>query len=217
MNVSLVSASILGLCFVLSGCLFEKNEGTFTYTTEVYGDVKTIHTRNADGTVHAPIGVGVEIRDGDGFFPETGSLRLWPYSSSDDTLESWIPSDDSSLVSDLIIDTNEDEPFFPAFLALTRDSSYLLQIRSGLLLPQLVVTRAFAGLPCRFSNLRAFQAQSGITDTIWLNTTGHHLSRTAEGVRLAILIDSAESKADDSRANFQNPVIALVDVTCPEP
>ena len=192
----------MGLSAGLSGCLFGKSEETFTYTTEVYGEMATIHERHADGSIYRLIGAGVEVRDGDDIFPEDGLLRLWPH---------------SSLVTDPVNDTSGDDGLSLPFLALTRDSSYLLQVDPGILLPQLVSVRSFAGLPCRFSNPRAFQTHSDAADAIPLKSTGYHLSRTAEGARFAILIDSAASRSADPRADFQYPVTALIDVTCPVP
>ncbi len=210
---------------ILTACLFGKEEGAFTYTTELHGLTRTLHAYNADGSVKGNLGIGIETTDGDGMglsgdggfakFGETGLLVLWPFAVSDGSEDGVFGGnpflDDSTFIAN--IDEYASAKPVP-FVGITRDSTYVLGVDMGILLPQVYVRKARAGFPCTFSRPRAFQiASSG--DTISLKVRGTHLDR-ADTVRLAVLLDES-ALAAETRFDSTEPVTGTVRVTCPDP
>src|SRR5690606_14877190 len=87
-------------------CLFGKDGGSFTYTTELYGETRTLHAYNADGSAKQNLGVGIETVAENGLDASAGGshvtydggglLVLWPFSPDG-------PNDgDGTMLGDLI-------------------------------------------------------------------------------------------------------------------
>jgi hypothetical protein len=219
----LIIVAALGIMGYLSGCLFG-NDGSFSYTTDLTDNTRNVYAYNADGSVKKRLGVGIEASaSGAGFYAiagaqirdeiqdgENGLLFLWPAGMWDESVDTGVFVAPDTLV-DLIPVSNSSGS--PSFLGLTRDSTFILGMEAGILLPGYRIRDARAGFPCTFSSARAFQVAAN-GDTIPLKVSGTHLDR-ADSVRFAVILDEAALTANagfDSR----EPVTATARVDCPD-
>jgi hypothetical protein len=214
------------LATLLSACIFGKDDGALSYTTELSETTRVVYAYNADGSVKQRLGVGVEVTasgtgayavaGGDGPIRddlqdgENGLLFLWPASSWDESLDTGTFVAPDTLTDLIPVGSSSGSP---SFLGLTRDSSFILTMEAGVLLPYFRIRDARKGFPCTFSRAKAFQiATNG--DTIPLKVSGTHLDR-ADSVRFAVILDE---DALTAHAGFDSrePVTATVRVDCPD-
>jgi hypothetical protein len=225
-NHKLPAIAATCVALLLSACLFGKDDDSLSYTTELYETTRVVYAYDADGSVKQRLGVGIEVTasgtgayavaGGDGPIRvdlqdgENGLLFLWPAGIWDEILDTgdFVAPD---TLTDLI--PGGSSSVSPSFLGLTRDSTFILGVEDGILLPGFRIRDARKGFPCTFSRAKAFQiATNG--DTIPLKVSGTHLDR-ADSVRFAVILDE---DALTAHAGFDSrePVTATVRVDCPD-
>ena len=222
----LASACGLVVALLLSGCLFG-NDGSFSYTTDLTDNTRSVYAYNVDGSVKQRLGVGIEVStSGTGFYSVTGGdgqirddlqdgegglLIFWPAGMWDEITDTGAFAASDTLAD--LIPVNHSSGSRP-LLGLTRDSTFILGVEDGVLLPYFRIRDAHAGVACTFSGARAYQvATSG--DTIPLKVSSTHLDR-ADSVRVAVILDETSLSAE-TRFDSREPVTATMRVTCPNP